>query len=547
MTRYISLSFLLLLSNFATLAHATFMYISAKPVTCLNHLYEIEITQFSYDGSSVIFGGLEIVYGDGKVENIPDDDFTISVIDNGRKITKYIKTHAFQGPGIFTINARFFNRTANIRNMSNSVNTPFYVGTILHIDPFLGCNTTPRLENFPLNHKSGTLYLQDFSFIDQENDSLSFHFTVPLQDREIPVINYWLPCETDTEKQRKISRICIDPYNGSLFMNSINLNGNYTVAIQINEWRKVNGTYYLMSSSILDYQLEIIESENNSPVISSLQDTAIVAGEIFYKAISISDPENDSIMVNQYGDFFMLMKKLNEYDLNYYPGPVEILINFTPTPEEVRSKPYKIIYSCTDKNLQEISLNNTRSIYVWIAAREHQPEPPINFIGQAISPNLINLYWKDTQDELGYIIERADLHFPQFNRLVIVPANCKYFNDSSVVENNTYRYRIKAVGTTMSAYRTIEVSTPDIITSLKGEKMDDNLLIYPNPSTGSFSLRNVTRFDYLEILDFSGRKVWTQNLEKTKEMEIYPGLSKGTYLLNLYSADNTLCKKIVIK
>jgi hypothetical protein len=54
----------------------------------------------------------------------------------------------------------------------------------------------------------------------------------------------------------------------------------------------------------------------------------------------------------------------------------------------------------------------------------------------------------------------------------------------------------------------------------------------------------------MEILDISGRKVWTWQksftCNSTTGMEIYPNLSRGAYILNLVSDSKAHSEKIVI-
>jgi hypothetical protein len=98
------------------------------------------------------------------------------------------------------VSFREFNRNADIVNMDNSVNTPFYVETVIIIDPFFGCNNTPVLLNPPIDDACvGVTYLHNAGAIDADGDSLSYEFTIPKQDQDIPVINYRFPDDHDVE------------------------------------------------------------------------------------------------------------------------------------------------------------------------------------------------------------------------------------------------------------------------------------------------------------------------------------------------------------
>ncbi len=372
----------------------------------------------------------------------------------------------------------------------------------------------------------------------------------PLQEVDVPVVNYRIPVEKDSTGSMNISKLTIDPYHCSLQWNTKRAAGDYTVAIQVIEWRKVDGTYYQISNSTLDYQISLQETKNKYPQISMLQDTAIVVGNNFTKSITISDPDGDSLKLKTYGDYFKLMNLQQNLDLDYLPGPIEKTINFTPIEENVRAKPYKLIFSATDKKDSMVSLNNIGSMYIWIADRDHEPEPPEKFIGQAISKELINIYWNDSDDELGYIVERADKYFPDFKKIVILPANSSSFNDSSVVENNTYRYKLTVVGTKMSASKNIEVSTPDIITALNKEKIVDEFRIYPNPSNGNLLLMLNSEISTIEIMNLSGKKVWEKKpdlLTKTNRIfEISTNLPEGIYVINIITENKSYSRKIII-
>lgn len=525
------------------------MYISAKPISCNSYVYEIEIFQLRDVGSDIIFGGLELNFGDGTVEEIEYNDYDFYEEYDENAIIKTIREHAFPGPGVYTISVRLFNRTPDIQNMSRSVNTPLYSQSKITIDPLIGCNSTPKLEILSHTYLSGQNYSYDFSFVDTENDSLSYYLTTPQQSRQNSVVDYGYPSDYEPLLNQKISCISIDPYNGSVLLNSKNLVGNYTIALKIEEWRKINGVYLQISSSVLDHSIVFVETENTPPQLSDIQDTAIIVGQHFTQNIIASDPENDSILFNCYGDFFQFPETLQTEHFDYAFGPIQKNISFTPSVDNARKKPYKAVFSMIDKN-ENGSLNNTKSIYLWIADKIHTPDSVKLFTGQEINSGVITLTWMDVEDELGYIIERADQHFPDFERLVVLPADLASFNDPSVVDGKTYQYRIKAVGTTMSGFATTIVSTSDIITSLKDNAFTGESKIYPNPSNGSFWIHDDLHIKSIEIFDLSGKIVWKTKPNPTllqKEANyISTNLSKGIYIVNLSSIEDVYSQKVII-
>ena len=489
---------------------------------------------------------MELRYGDGTYETISEGDFDEYFENNGYAVARTRRSHTFPGAGIYKLSIREFNRSANILNMTNSVNTPFFVETEFTIDPYIGCNNTPQLENISISQLAGETCKLDFSFQDSDEDSLSFQLVTPKQRKDVVVIDYWLPSDHEPALGREISKISIDPFSGSILFNSKNTTGMLTIALRVDEWRKIDNEYLKISSSILDHSFWLLKEDNNTPHFANLQDTAILAGHNLTLSITASDPENDSLLFNCYGDFFQLPENEHSEQFDYTLGPIQKNIDFTPTIEQVRNKPYKAIFSATNK-----FFNKTESSYIWVADKAHSPEPVTLFTGEEISEGVILLSWVDTEDELGYIIERADKYFPKFNRLVVLPPDISTFTDPSVVNGNTYWYRIKAVGTKMSDYLTTMMSTSDIITSLPASTINSRLKIFPNPSNGTFQVLIGTSLDCIEICDISGKTVWQKDLSihsKTpKSIKISSGLSSGIYIINAYSNNDITSQKILIR
>jgi hypothetical protein len=542
MQKLIILPFFLLL-NYNSFAQAVSMYISASPISCSNYDYEIELTYFGEPVSNLAING-PIMFGDGTHEdfNLNDNYYYQEIA--GRIIRKYKFHHTFPGPGSYKIQFRSFNRNANIVNMTNSINTPFYIETEIIIDPFLGCNTTPKLENMLFYQKTGLTYNQNFSFHDNENDSISYQLSIPLQDDSVEVIDYWFPKDFD-QLNNPISKILLDPLNGTVALSGASLKGNYAVALEINEWRKLEGQYYIISRTVFDFNMFFYETENNPPIISIVQDTAIVVGEEVKFKIKAEDPENNPILFSLYGDLFYALNLFPEDPSDFIQGPITKEISFTPNYNDVRDGPYKLISTARDGALDASQTN-----YIWITDKPHKPDSVKFFTTIESNPGKIKLEWIDVDDELGYIIERSDTYFPDFYRVAVLPADAIIFIDSSVVNGNTYRYRIKAVGTTMSPYKTVEVSTTDIITSLVNQEKSQQLRVFPNPSSGTFNISNPSKIKTMEIHDISGKVVFRKAFDNASNykgpINISTGLRSGIYVIAVEFSGTFLSKKILV-
>lgn len=544
--RYIFTLITLTILSVKGFGFAHFIYVEVKPISCQGNTYDIIIHYTLNTASDIILGSdPEINFGDGNIKRFELYSDYVLINDNQRYYQHTFR-HTYPIPGSYKISVRIFNRQANIANMTNSINTPLYFQNQFILDPIIGCNSTPHIENitFPIS-KFEDSYEFDFSVFDLENDSVSFALTVAKQDEEIATLNYFIPTEYEESNTRKISKITIDPFSGYHFWSTKHTKGNYCIVIKMEEWRKIEGDYYKISESYIDYTTLLYETINNAPEITNLQDTAIVIGENYINDIKLYDPEGDSLQMLVYGDFVQLFKNLPKNEYTYHYGPQNYSISFQPPPEDVRSKPYKLLISGTDKN-EDQSLNKTRSMHVWITDREHQPDPPKNMLAQALNQYQIGVYWNDTDDELGYILERSDSHFPNFVKIAVLPANTTSFYDASIVENNTYHYRIKAVGTKMSDYVIAETTTPEIVTSIIDDFSEHSIQVYPNPTTGHFSIANCQGFRALIVSDITGKKVYYQELENQHFTLVYPNLKPGVYVLNLIAANNSQQVKLEI-
>ena len=119
----------LIISWIPSTSHPVFIKIDAKLISCQSYNYNIIVHTIYPNDSDIIFGGIEVNLGDGTVEEYTLGDMTPSNISKDMTLYQYKTDHAFPGPGTYKLSARIFNRSANILNMENSVNTPLYVET----------------------------------------------------------------------------------------------------------------------------------------------------------------------------------------------------------------------------------------------------------------------------------------------------------------------------------------------------------------------------------------------------------------------------------
>ncbi len=87
------------------------------------------------------------------------------------------------------------------------------------------------------------------------------------------------------------------------------------------------------------------------------------------------------------------------------------------------------------------------------------------------------------------------------------------------------------------------------VTAVKSARAEESIVVYPNPSTGSFSVANLTdNIERIEITDSRGTMVFRRDTEPgAGEIILNPGLHRGAWLISFYAGDYVVTRKLIIK
>ena len=249
--------------------------IRAEVVSCQSLRYKITIIGYADSESEVEFGNglldlgfgepVELnVYTDFKQKNTPVSSSVVA--------TTFEIERTFPGPGTYVINFREFNRNAEVINIPHAVNTPFYLETALVIDP-LACNSAPVLSGEPIfSTYSGSRYEVRLDATDLDGDSLSAALITPREEVGHEVIGYQLPINYDlglldnptaSDGQGRPS-LTVSPE--ALVWDAPNLKGVFSLVIQINEWRKVEGEWVSLGYVTRDMVVEVVDTVGESSI-----------------------------------------------------------------------------------------------------------------------------------------------------------------------------------------------------------------------------------------------------------------------------------------
>ena len=337
--------------------------IIAELISCQSYTYRFRIIGYEDTGSDVEFGNGEIFFGHGDPIDLSteNDFFTRQIIDNEKqvRVSEFVIEHTFPGPGEYTITFREFNRNADILNMTNSVQTPFYVETKLLIDPFLACNESPVLTNPPVDGAViGKRFLHNPGAYDPDGDSLAYKFVIPKQDVEEVVEGYLYPDEYDQlvgdpikQDGSQPTEITLDELTGELLWDSPGNPGEYNVAFIVEEWRLIDGEWIQLGYVTRDMQIIVDDADNDPPELAIPNDTCIVAGSELLAEVSATDPDGDQVVLTAFGGAFEQLTN----PAQFFPDPPvpqnsPATGNFSWQTDcnDVRRKPYQINFRAAD-------------------------------------------------------------------------------------------------------------------------------------------------------------------------------------------------------
>ena len=314
--------------------------------------YEFTMTcYYTSSEAGVQRDSLLVNWGDGFADMMPrqvfqdlGDDYFLSV---------YKMVHEFSSSGTYVISMEDPNRNYGVVNVPNSVAIPMYIETELVINPYLGFNNSVQLLNAPVDKGCvGKPYYHHPSAYDPDGDSLSYRL-VPCKGadgQDIPGYTY----------PQASSFFDIDPVTGLLQWENPVLQGEYNVAILVEEWR--HGVK--IGSVIRDMQILISACDNDLPVISMISDTCVVAGASLNFLISAYDPNGNQVTLEASGAPFALENSpavlTPPTDFGLQPT---IGFSWQTACNHIRKSPYQVVVRARD-NAAPVSLTNVQAVNI---------------------------------------------------------------------------------------------------------------------------------------------------------------------------------------
>ncbi len=350
-----------LLFCFAFTARATHQRAAEITYTWLGgNAYEFTLTTYNvpnaaWDQRDSLF----VKWGDGSEENIPRIDW--QNLGDDCVVNHYKAIHNYSTSGTYTISMEDANRNYGVVNVPNSVMVPMHIETELVINPFLGYNNSVQLLNAPVDKGCvGKLYLHNPSAYDPDGDSLSYRLVTCKGQDGMEIGGYTFPQASQSFE--------IDPVTGELRWENPVLQGEYNVAIMVEEWR--HGVK--IGSVVRDMQILISHCDNDLPQIQCDEQYCLVAGEQLDFIISASDPNGDNVTLTASGAPFEVAVSpavLNPESAFGMQPQMEFLWNTTFA--HIRNTPYQVVIHAKDDG-SPVSLTNVKTVTINVMAPKVQ-------------------------------------------------------------------------------------------------------------------------------------------------------------------------------
>jgi len=414
---------------------------------------------------------LTLCWGDGTCEKVPRNNGPNNkgvLLGNDIKRNTYVATHTYPGRATYTLYMTDPNRNDGIWNVNypNSVNVKFHLfTTYTFLNPqFQGCNSTPELLQPPIDVGCvGQPFQHNPNAFDTDGDSLSYHFTVPLQDVNTPVPRYDFPNQIDPGPENMLT---INEETGDILWDAPQRAGEFNLAMIIVEWR--NGIP--IDTTLRDMQITIEDCENLPPVVETpFEEICVVAGEVVEFDVRATAPIQETDQLLQFQAFGGPLEldispatfELN--DRNFRQQPQTKRFRWQTACEHISDQPYSVVFKAVDNFFDTIGLATLKTVRIKVVGPPPEDVQAESGSGQVLVTWEKPYFCEDAANGYfrGFSIWRREgsNQFPldtcdpgldgrgytrlAFDQLEMTPDGERYqFLDLDVERGRTYCYRI---------------------------------------------------------------------------------------------------------
>jgi hypothetical protein len=385
--------------------------IVVERVSCSSLTFRITVTVFTNTiNTNVLFGGEDdwLDFGDGTRVLVPETPNTLRPdLGEGIATASYTILHTYSGFQQYMISYSEPNRNEGVVNMDGSVNTRFYIETQIIVDPFLGCNNTPKLLVPPIDRAcTGATFYHNPGAYDPDGDSISYKMVIPFREKNTQVINYKDPSDpkfytnysTGNEDGNGPPTFSINAVDGTLTWDAPGMAGEYNIAFIVEEWRKINGQWFPTGFVRRDMQIIVDDCKNERPDLIIPEDVCIEAGTTLDATIFGIDPNNDPVKIEAFSEIFNFAPALSP--ATYSPNPAvyqtttpkraELKFQWKTDCSHVKEQPYPVVFKITDQSKGGSKLVTFKTWFIKVVG----PKPKWVSAQVDLAKRVTNLKWE---------------------------------------------------------------------------------------------------------------------------------------------------------
>lgn len=502
--------------------------------------------------------------------------FLITNFGNYELVTfEMVYTYSSAVPRI-TVSYQEENRNEGILNLGNSVNTSFYVESELTSDPIFGINNSPELFILPLDEGiTGEVFTHNPGAFDPDGDSLSYSLIAPQQEKGVEVAGYLTPnspqfyddfARGNTDRNG-VPTLEIDPQTGTITWDAPGQAGEYTIAILIEEWRRIEGVRFKIGSVVRDMQITIRDSGISRPDLVSPVDKCLIPGDAFDETLNASSASGAEVTLSIFGNTADIDNPPTIGDPVFNNGETSVSFLWETNRQHIRTVPWQFIARASELN-QDNNLISTFQNWK-IAVKD---EAPTGLQADTSLTATIDLQWDaytlDGSDEIqiwrreNSISDLVDSCFfsPDsygYELVQTVDATETFFRDDNngngLLAGTSHCYRITATHSDLpgvfsyfskEACDTLGGTRPVITSSISG-LTEASLLIYPNPSNDIITINSANVIRQLEIVNIKGSTVSESKPNQTKVTMNLQGVESGVYIIRAFTDRGMVTRRLV--
>lgn len=430
--------FSFLLPAYATHQKAAEMFV--EHVT--GYTYRAILLTYTFTQSPVDRPEIEINWGDGTSSIV--SRLREEYLENDTKLNYYTAEHTYSGPGSYVLFMEDPNRNSGVINIPNSVLTSMYISTSILVSPWLGDgNDSPVTTRRPVDDNAclGQPYIHNPAVYDPNGDSISYKL-IPCRTangEDVPGFTY--PAASDT--------FYIDAYRGDLVWNTPMAQGEYNVAMSIEEWR--NGLK--IGDVTRDMQIIVRACDNNPPYMDCQESFCIEAGQELQFPVWIRDQNDNYLSLEADGEIMNGNYSAGLNRLVNEPDSAVFGFFWKTSLKDSRKNPYMLYLRASDDGDPSLSSAKTVIIEVlapapvFVAADAVEEGIGLQWYGtQSPHASGYELYRRDfLQDELVYDSCQRGIADSAYRKIASLSIADTSYLDKDVSEGRLYCYRLVAV------------------------------------------------------------------------------------------------------